>query len=109
MRITQLHFSPRRPSLQVEARDQDALVLREKTLEFMRRVTQNNPEKGESKLPPVQMVCDLLFPGDAMFNLSVSYSSIGRHQDALALLEQTLELRRRVLPGNDLKIGATFL
>ena len=88
-------------------RDQEALVLREKTLEFMRGVTENHPDKGETKLPLVQMVCDLLFPGDAMFNLAMSYSSIGRHQDALALLEQTLELRRRVLPGNDPKIGAT--
>jgi hypothetical protein len=44
-----------------------------------------------------------------MFNLAVSYGSFGRHQDALALLEQALDLRRRVLPENDPRIGKCFL
>ncbi len=90
-------------------REQDALVLREKTLDFMRRVgPQNHPDKGATQTAPVHiyMTCDLHFPGDAMFCLAVSYSFFGRHQDALALFEQALELRQRVLPENDPKIGA---
>ncbi len=36
----------------------------------------------------------------AMGNLAYTYGELGRHQDALVLLEKTLELRRRVLPKN---------
>ncbi len=46
-------------------------------------------------------------PGDAMNNLANTYSALGRHQDALAMQEKTLEFRRRVLPENHPGIGAT--
>jgi hypothetical protein len=45
--------------------------------------------------------------GMAMSNLAVAYSDHGRHQDALAMEERTLEFRRRVLPPNHPDIGAT--
>ena len=45
--------------------------------------------------------------GMAMSNLAVTYSDLGRHQDALAMEERTLEFRRRVLPPNHPDIGAT--
>jgi hypothetical protein len=43
-----------------------------------------------------------------MHNLAATYSALGRHQDALAMQEKTLEVQRRVLPENDPNIGATW-
>ena len=43
--------------------------------------------------------------GNAMHNLAITYSDLGRHQDALAMEEKTLEFRRRVLPENHPHIG----
>ena len=40
-----------------------------------------------------------------MNNLAGTYSALGRHSDALALKEQVLEFRRRVLPANHPDIG----
>ena len=40
-----------------------------------------------------------------MSNLASTYSALGRHADALALEEQVLEFRRRVLPANHPDIG----
>jgi len=56
-------------------------------------------------------VCDLTRSvlGTAMGNLAATYSHLGRHQDALVLLEKTLEYRRRVLPENHLDIGVMWL
>ncbi len=42
-----------------------------------------------------------------MSSLAVTYSALGRHQDALVMGEKTLEFRRRVLPENHPDIGAT--
>ena len=35
-----------------------------------------------------------------MGNLALTYSALGRHDDALAMQERVLEFRRRVLPEN---------
>ena len=40
-----------------------------------------------------------------MSNLAVTYSALGRHDDALAMEERVLEFRRRVLPENHPHIG----
>ena len=40
-----------------------------------------------------------------MDNLAMSYSALGRHEDALAMQERVLEFRRRVLPENHPSIG----
>jgi hypothetical protein len=40
-----------------------------------------------------------------MNNLATTYSALGRHADALAMLEQVLEFDRRVLPANHPNIG----
>ena len=45
--------------------------------------------------------------GKAMSSLAATYSALGRHQDALAMKEKTLEFMRRVLPENHLGVGAT--
>ena len=43
--------------------------------------------------------------GTAMNNLASTYSAIGRHADALAMMERVLEFRRRVLPADHPDIG----
>ena len=55
-------------------------------------------------LRPKLMLCAL---GIAMGNLALTYSDLGRHQDALVMHEKTLEFQRRVLPENHPHIGAT--
>ena len=40
-----------------------------------------------------------------MNNLAATYRALGRHADALAMGEQVLEFRRRVLPANHPEIG----
>ena len=40
-----------------------------------------------------------------MGNLAATYSALGRHEDALAMKERVLELRRRVLPEDHPDIG----
>ena len=40
-----------------------------------------------------------------MNNLVETYRALGRHADALALFEQVLEFRRRVLPADHPDIG----
>ncbi len=59
----------------------------------------------------IDVTCDLMrcVPGAAMHNLAATYSALGRHQDALVLLEKTLEFQRRVLPKNHPDIGVTWL
>jgi hypothetical protein len=48
-------------------------------------------------------------PGKAMGCVSITYSALGRHQEALVMQEKTLEFHRRVLPQNHPDIGATRL
>ena len=40
-----------------------------------------------------------------MNNLAISYSDLGRHNEALAMRESVLEFRRRVLPENHPDLG----
>ena len=40
-----------------------------------------------------------------MNNLALTYYNLGRHADALAMGEQALEFRRRVLPADHPDIG----
>ena len=40
-----------------------------------------------------------------MGNLAISYSALGRHDEALEMREKTLEFRRRVLPENHPDMG----
>ncbi len=53
------------------------------------------------------LTCDLTrsILGDAMGNLALTYSALGRYQEALMMQEKTLEFQRRVLPKNHPKIG----
>ncbi len=89
-------------------RDQDALVLLEKTLEFQRRVLpENHQDIGvmRSCLLIVRVTLTRSVLGTAMGNLAGTYCKLGRDQDALVLREKTLEFRRRVLPENHPDIG----
>jgi hypothetical protein len=40
-----------------------------------------------------------------MNNLAATYSYLGRHSEALAMVESVLEFRRRVLPADHPDIG----
>ena len=89
-------------------RHQDAVLLFEESLEFQRRVRpENHPEIGEANR------CDMLFdhwvnlfvPGSTMTALASCYSKLERNQDAVLLLEESLEFQRRVLPANHPEIG----
>jgi hypothetical protein len=40
-----------------------------------------------------------------MNNLAVAYYNLGRHADAVAMMERVLEFQRRVLPVNHPEIG----
>ena len=40
-----------------------------------------------------------------MGNLASTYHKLGRHADALAMMERVLEFQRRVLPANHPDIG----
>ena len=44
-------------------------------------------------------------PGKSMHNLAITYTRLGRHQDALALKEETLRFQLRVLPKDHPDIG----
>ena len=57
----------------------------------------------------VDLTCDLTRSvlGTAMGNLALTYSELGRDQDALVMKEKALEFHRRVLPENHPSIGAT--
>ncbi len=43
-----------------------------------------------------------------MNNLAGTYFALGRHADAVALFEQVLEFRRRMLPANHPDIGEGY-
>ena len=44
-----------------------------------------------------------------MSNLATTYRALGRHADALAVMERVLEFRRRVLPADHPDIGEGWL
>jgi tetratricopeptide (TPR) repeat protein len=89
-------------------RHHDALVLREETLEFNRRVLpEDHPERGAAIIVALDFSCELIsvIAGDAMVRLAETYSCLKRHQDALALKEKVLQHYQRVLPENHPDIG----
>ena len=45
--------------------------------------------------------------GKAMGFLAITYSALGRHQEAVVMMEKTLEFQRRVLPDTHPQIGVT--
>jgi hypothetical protein len=47
----------------------------------------------------------ILRAGTTMGNLAETYSTLGRHADALAMKERVLEFRCRVLPADHPDIG----
>ena len=47
--------------------------------------------------------------GYTMINLAATHIALGRHQDALVLFEEALELHRHVLPENHPDIGLSCL
>jgi hypothetical protein len=47
-------------------------------------------------------------PDQAMNNLALSYSSLGRNQEELKLRESVLKYREQALSGNILSLGNIF-
>ncbi len=95
-------------------RYQDAVVMEEQTLEFLRRVLpENHPNIGSTGFCCLLIEDDdvtLCTVGMSMSSLVPTYSGLGRHQDALVMGEKALEFLRRVLPENDIyypHIGST--
>jgi hypothetical protein len=87
----------------------DAVEMLERALEMAQRVLpENHPCRGsmirddELKVFATCDACDL---GSVMFNLSITYSALGKFEDALAIDHQVLEFRRRVLPEDHPDIG----
>jgi hypothetical protein len=94
-----------------QGRHDEGVVMQEAVLNFQRRVLpENHPDIGSTSCFGllIEVEVDALSPlGTAMGNLVETYSELGRHQDALAMGEQTLEFLRRALPENHPNIGAT--
>jgi hypothetical protein len=94
-------------------RHHDALVMKEKTLEFRRLVLpENHPDIGATRFRCLLVDCGrltLASLGREMSHLATTYSDLGRHQDALVMREKTLEFQRRVLPENHPQIGAYMM
>ena len=100
-------------------RHEDALAMQERALEFRRRVLpENHPHIGEGHewsgvacAVPVVARCMYLprRAGTAMSNLAVTYSALGRHDDALAMGERAFEFAYRVLPENHPSIGEGYV
>ena len=91
-------------------RHQDALLLKEKTLEFRRRVLpENHPDIGTTWCDVISLTwhMTIIVAGDSMGNLGSTFMALGRYQDAEAINKKTLEFMRRVLPENHPNIGAT--
>jgi hypothetical protein len=92
-------------------RHQDALLMKEKTLEFRRRVLpENHPDIGAAIFAVgflFRRTLMLSVLGSAMGNLANTYSDLGRHQDALVMEEKTLEFLRRALPENHPDLGGS--
>ncbi len=86
---------------------QDALRLDENAYEYLKRaLPADDPNLGGPRMTLEFFSMfrrDLL--GYCMHNLGISYGDVGRHEDAVVLHKQTLDLRRRVLPENHPEIG----
>ena len=96
-------------------RHEDALVLEERVLEFFRQVLpEDHPYIGESRVHLQVSSCSCIFTfissnlivtGSAMTGLANTYHGLMKHDEALALFQQVLAFRRRILPEDHPEIG----
>lgn len=86
-----------------------ALVLNERALEILQTVLpEDNLHIGEWNgllIVFCLILIHFLCLGNSMINLAITYSDLGRHEDAMALYQRVLENRRRVLPEDHHLIG----
>jgi len=92
-------------------RHQESLALLQERLQHLRCILpEDHPHIGLTTF--IHCVCLIgnvtltLFAGDAMRDVGQAYRCLGLHNDALMLLQKTLEFRRRVLPKDHPGIGA---
>ena len=89
-------------------RHQDALVMKENALQFLRRVLpENQPAIGATRLCLFYLRVISFVPGNVMSSMANIYSAAGRHQDALVMKEKALQFLRRALPENHPDICAS--
>lgn len=94
-------------------RHEEALVLYEAVLEFRLRVLpEGHPHIGEWHSSAwffcvVRcLVCYLAdVAGETMNNLALTYSNLGRHEDALAFIQTAINILRRELPDDHPNLG----
>ena len=95
-------------------RHADALIVREKTLEFRRlHLPKNHPYIGAGNLRVTKWIliqqsrlrkchdCT----GDSLNNLANTYHVLGRVEEAAVMMQEALDIGRRSLPENDSEIG----
>jgi hypothetical protein len=84
-------------------RDEDALSLHQKALEFRQgALTANHPDIGLPS-PPLRPIHLLTFgarAGCSMLAVATQYFLVGRRQEGLDLSQKAVELLQRVLPPN---------
>jgi tetratricopeptide (TPR) repeat protein len=89
--------------LMQQGRHAEALAILESLLcVYQRSLSEMHMGKGDYSLRSVTLIGKA---AAAMDNLSMAYLELGRHADALAMGEKSLESLRRVLPENHSAIG----
>ena len=96
-------------------RNQEALLMLENSFEMRQRILPaSHPEIGnEFLLHSLNAICFNTYAsfvlGDTMMALGTIYNNLGRRNDAVAMLNRTLEFRKRVLPADHPSIAQTQL
>ena len=83
-------------------RHEEALEMREKTLEFRRRVLpENHPDIGDGHTPPlIPFYLNFIFvyAGLSLYNISLSYNETGDLQRAMECVRESLRVLQTALP-----------
>ena len=83
-------------------RHEEALEMREKTLEFYRRVLpENHPDIGDGHTPPlIPFYLNFIFvyAGLSLYNISLSYHETGDLQRAMECVRESLRVLQTALP-----------
>jgi hypothetical protein len=95
-----------------QGRLDEAAAIQEKIMAAGRIEWGENDQRIGMKVSTCAAFCVHLtrfITGQASGNLASTYLKLGRHQDALVLLEKTLEIRRNAHPRNHLDLGVVRL
>ena len=91
-------------------RYKEAIALHEQVVEKFRALPEDHPFKGTnhasnilSKIYRVRF--NTFSSADAIYNLGCAYGRVHRFQEALHLLENSFEMRQRLLPADHSDLG----